>query len=136
VIQSRPFKESDRSGLQSAIDNDKIHPGQWNLDDFIGVVCEVFYDEHGPIVFVIYSLDLDESRLRLSTVWVDSNDFKRNGKTIIFGVKQAAARARKSGFKQLIFSTKYEKLATFCTHVLGFRRVADEDYVLDLEKEG
>lgn len=132
-MKNRPIYNSDIPTLQAAIDADKFHPGKWKVDDFKGF-SEVIEDSHGAVVFVVYQPEGD--RLRISTMWVTPDQEHRNGRSIIFLVRSAASRAAEAGFKELIFTTTYEKLATFCMRALGFVSIGGDEYVLSITKEG
>jgi len=130
-MNNRPIYIDDLPTLRAAIENDKLHPGEWKVEDFCGT-SELFEDPHGIVVFVHYGPE-PEARLRISTMWVTPDDIHRNGRAIVFGIRAAAERAAAVGFKQLIFSTTHDRLSNFCTKVLKFRAIGNDEYVLDLE---
>jgi hypothetical protein len=130
-MNNRPIYTDDLPILRAAIENDKFHPGQWKVEDFRGT-SEVFEDSHGIVVFVRYETE-PAGKLRISTMWVTPDEVHRNGRAIVFLVHRAAERAAAVGFKQLIFTTTHSPLAIFCTRVLKFRAIENNEYVLDLE---
>lgn len=134
MISHRPLVESDFPALQAAIDADTFHPGQWEVSDFQGegIFSETFEDENGPIVFVQYSADSD-TRLRICTMWTDSQNLKRNAPTIVYGITAAVERARAVGFDELIFSTDHSRLAKFMTTVVGFKHLYGNEYILPVK---
>ena len=131
-MKSRPVFTSDIPALRAAIDADKFHPkGTWTVEHFRGL-SEVFEDSRGPVVFVLYGPEFG-GRLRISTMWCTPDESQRNGRAIIFLVRSAAERAHTTGFKELIFTTKHDKLRDFCIKALGFAGIGDDEYVLALE---
>ncbi|PWT75531.1 MAG: hypothetical protein C5B59_08615 [Bacteroidetes bacterium] len=134
-MKNRPIYNSDIPVLQAAIEADKFHPGEWKVEDFRGF-SEVFEDTHGPVVFVVYGPEGAEvKRLRISTMWVTPDESHRNGRCIVFLVKLAAERARSAGFEELIFKTTHPPLAKFCTRILNFVPIENDEYVLPLERK-
>lgn len=133
-MKSRPIYNTDIATLQRAIDGDKFHPGEWTVEDFKGF-SEVFEDSYGSIVFVVYREE-SEKQLRISTMWVTPDETNRNGRAIIFLVRSAAERAAAAGYRELIFTTTYAKLANFCMKVLNFVSIGGDEYVLPVTKEG
>jgi hypothetical protein len=67
-------------------------------------------------------------------MWV-SPDAPENARFIIFLVRSAAKRAQESGFVNLCFTTSHNKLANFCSRVLGFEHIGGGEYVLPLGKK-
>jgi hypothetical protein len=131
-MKSRPVFTSDIPTLQAAIDADKFHPaGTWTVEHFRGF-SEVFEDSRGIVVFVLYGPE-PKGRLRISTMWCTPDENHRNGRAIIFLVRSAAERAHAAGFKELIFTTKHDKLRDFCIKALGFVGVGEDEYTLALE---
>lgn len=137
MIEFRPFTGADVPALQTAIDIDNIHPGQWKVAHFyddpedkkalrIPKEVSVLEDQHGPIAFVRYT-----KTLRISCVWVNTADNSRNAKAVIQGIRDAAAKAKASGFTEIIITTNYEKLANFFTQVMKMTRSGDE-YLLSI----
>jgi hypothetical protein len=128
--------EQDHPALQTAIESNTFHPGEWQVKDFIfdpksedakerqPKICTVVEDAQGPIVFVRFT-----KALRICTVWADGDDVHRNARAIIFGLKNAVDTARANGFTEVIVTTQHEKLATFLTDVMGMTKSGDE-YVL------
>jgi hypothetical protein len=129
MISSRKFLTTDLPKLQSAIDADSFHPGLWKVEDFseANAWYEVFEDQHGIIVFVKYTVD-SHTRIRIHTVWADFNDSHRNARAIVIGINQMVQRLLGSQFEELIFSTEHDKLAAFCTNVLGFDKINENEY--------
>jgi hypothetical protein len=130
-MNNRPIYTTDLPMLKAVIEASKFHPGEWKPEDFQGF-SEIFEDSRGIVVFVHYNSE-PQNKLRISTVWVTPDDKHRNARAIVFLVRSAAERAAPSGFKQLIFTTTHPPLANFCTKVLGFRSIENNEYVLDLE---
>lgn len=126
----RDFKDSDIPVLQSAIDKDTHHPGEWKVRHFVPeqgdapVMTSVIEDSHGPITFVRYT-----KTLRISCVWNDAEDASRNARAIIFGIRDAVEKARASGFTEIIITTESDKLAAFFEKVMGMTKKSSE-YVL------
>ena len=132
-MKSRPIYNSDIPILQKAIDDDKFHPGQWQVKHFEGF-SEVIESNSLPVVFVHYSLEMGLS-LRIETMWVNSES-PINARACIYLCKIASKRAKDCGFVNLCFTTEHEKLATFCSKILGFVHIGGGEYVLDLKKVG
>jgi len=133
-MKLRPIYTTDISALQQAIDADIFHPkGTWQVEHFRGF-AELFEDAHGTIVFTRYEPEAPQ-RLRIMTVWTAPNDKHRNARAIVFLVKAVASRAAGAGFKELIFMTKHPPLAHFCSKVLGFVGIGDDQYVLKLKEQ-
>jgi hypothetical protein len=112
--------------LQAAIDRESLHPGNWEVGDFVHTsespkVCTVIEDSQGPIVFVRFT-----KTLRIGCVWNDSADNHRNGRAIIFGIHDAVRMARANGFNEIIIQSDHEKLATFLTTVLKMKQSGSE----------
>lgn len=131
-MKSRPIYNTDIPALRAAIDADIFHPkGTWEVEHFRGF-AELFEDTHGVVVFTRYEPEAAQ-RLRIMTVWTDPENKGRNARAIVFLVRAAAERAAGAGFKELIFFTEHPPLANFCSKVLGFTGIGDNQYVLKLE---
>ena len=129
----REFTAEDVPNLEKAIENDKFHPGQWTLEAFESqqgrpVAVSVIEDEKGPIAFVRYT-----KSLRLSCIWVQE-DKHRNVHAIIQGLRDAANRAKESGFTEIIIQTDFPDLAKFFEKVMKMERSQGE-YILYLDSE-
>lgn len=137
MIDIREFTAEDVPALQGAIDRDTIHPGEWTVEHFYDpdpdpdsteyrapVTTNVIEDQHGPLAFVRYT-----KTLRISCVWSDAEDFSRNARAIIHGIKDAVEKARASGFSEIIITTSHPKLAEFFSRVLKMNHSGDE-YIL------
>jgi len=132
-MKSRPIYNSDIPILQKAIDDDKFHPGQWKVENFQGF-SEVFVkNDDTPVVFVHYSPEEGMS-LRIETMWVNP-EASENVRACISLCKTASMRAKESGFVNLCFTTSHDKLATFCSKILGFEHIGNGEYVLNLGKK-
>jgi hypothetical protein len=127
-MKTRLFEEGDVEALKAAIARDTFHPGEWKVEHFQEPTASatVIEDDAGPIVFVRYT-----ASLRISCVWNDETDAKRNAKAIIFGIRQAVEAARANAFTEIIITTNHDKLANFFTQVLKMERSGDE-YILAL----
>lgn|ERR1017187_2914474 len=126
MVTTRAMTEQDYPALQAAVDRDTFHLGEWKVSDFIHTpespkMSTVIEDAQGPIAFVCFT-----KTLRISCIWNDENDIHRNARAIIFGVHDAAERARSSGFSELVITTESEKLASFFERVLGMKRSQHE----------
>jgi hypothetical protein len=126
MITTRVLTEQDHPALQEAITRDNFHPGEWKVDDFIHTpespkVCTVIEDAHGPIAFVRFT-----KSLRIACVWNDAADNQRNGRAIIFGIRDAVKLARANGFNEIIITTDHDKLATFFTQVMKMKKSGSE----------
>ena len=133
-MKNRPIYNTDLTALKKAIEEDKFHPGEWRLEHFSGF-SECIEDAKGVVVFAHYDPEPGE-RLRISTLWTAPDEHYRNGRSIIFLVRSAAARAREVGFKELIFKTTHPPLARFCMRMLDFESIGENEYVLPITKEG
>jgi hypothetical protein len=126
----RDFQESDIPALQSAIDRDTFHPGEWKVKHFVPepgdapVMVSVIEDSHGPISFVRYT-----KTLRISCVWNDAADTSRNARAIILGLRDAALKAKASGFTEIVIRSDSEKLSTFLTKVLRMDKQGNQHYL-------
>jgi hypothetical protein len=124
-ITIRKFTPEDVPDLQKAIDADKFHPGEWNVDHFKEpATVNVIGDSKGPIAFVRYT-----KTLRISCVWSDGEDVSRNARAIIQGLNDAVQKARASGYTEIIITTSHKKLAVFFGQVMKMTRSGDE-YIL------
>jgi len=135
MIGIQDFTADDVAALQKAIDADKFHPGEWKVTDFWNptpdpevynplVTSEVITDSTGPIAFVRFT-----KTLRISCIWNDGEDIQRNAKAIIHGIRDAIAKARASGFSEIIITTTHQRLATFFDKVMNMTKSGDE-YIL------
>lgn len=125
MIDIRKFNSRDIPALQKAIDADKFHPGEWNVEHFTPpATVNVIEDSKGPIAFVKYT-----KTLRISCVWSDGDDVSRNARAIIQGIEDAVQKARASGFTEIIITTNHKKLATFFERVIKMTKSGDE-YIL------
>lgn len=135
MINIRPFVKEDVPALQVGIDNDKIHPGTWEVKEFyddpadenalkIIKQVEVIEDDKSPIAFVRYT-----KTLRICAVWADPEDRARNSRAVIRGIRNAIKTGRASGFTELIIQTDYEPLANFFTVVMKMTQHGDQ-YIL------
>lgn len=129
-MQVRPFQKEDVPALKDAIDRDPFHPGEWRVDHFFneekgetpkGMAVSVIEDDKGPVSFVRYT-----STLRISCVWNDTEDTRRNARAIVEGLKHAIATAKQAGYNEIIIHTKYDKLATFFENVVKMERSGNE----------
>jgi hypothetical protein len=126
MITTRAMTEQDYPAVQAAIDRDSLHPGNWEIGDFIHTaevpkVSTVIEDPQGPIAFVRFT-----KTLRIGCVWNDSTDNHRNARAVIFGIHDAVAMARANGFTEIIIQTSHTKLATFLTEVLKMKQSGSE----------
>jgi hypothetical protein len=130
MLKIRKFEEDDILPLQSAIDADTFHPGEWSIEHFTGdstpKEVQVIEDQKGPISFVRYT-----KTLRISCVWADGTDKSRNARAIIQGLRDAVEKARASGFTEVIIKTSYPELANFFVKVMKMKHSGDE-YLLAL----
>ena len=125
MIEIRKFNSQDIPALQKAIDADTFHPGEWQVEHFTPpTTTNVIEDSKGPVAFVRYT-----KTLRISCVWSDGSDVSRNARAIILGIKDAAQKARASGFTEIIITTNHKKLAAFFEQVIKMTKSGDE-YVL------
>lgn len=135
MINIRAFEKEDVPALTAAIDNDKIHPGTWTVNDFydspedienkkalnIPKYVKVISDQHSPIAFVRYT-----KTLRICAVWADGRDRQRNSRAVIQGIRDAITNGRASGFTEIIIQTDYEPLAQFFTQVMKMTQHGDQ----------
>jgi hypothetical protein len=118
--------DQDYPALQTAIDRDTFHPGEWKVDDFIHTpespkVCTVIEDSKGPITYVRFT-----KTLRICCIWNDAEDNHRNARAVIFGIQDAVQMARANGFSEIIIQSSHNKLATFLTKVIGMKQSGSE----------
>lgn len=130
-IRERELTIDDVVPLRGAISRDTFHPGEWEVSHFFSqpgqpVSSHVIEDEKGPIAFVRFT-----KTLRISCVWNDGEDFSRNARAIIFGIRKAVERARASGFTEIIITTSHPKLAEFLTRVIGMSK-SDGEYLMSV----
>jgi hypothetical protein len=136
-IEVRPLEASDLPALQAALDKNTFHPGEWQVEHFYNqppvegvyqapVYTEVVESQNGPIAFARYT-----KTLRISCVWSDPEEYSRNAKAIIVGLVGAVAKARNSGFSEIIVTTSHPKLADFLTNVMKMAK-SDSEYLLQL----
>jgi hypothetical protein len=114
-ITSRPLEQEDLGMLKRALDQDTYEhadAAQYTQD---GAYSEVYEDEQGPIGVLRYT-----KTLRLLTVWCDNKDRVRNAASITQAITDAVAKAKASGFTDIIFNTQSPTLAKFCIDKLGF----------------
>lgn len=118
----------DETALQTAIDADKFHPGEWKVEHFKQptALVQVIEDTQGAIAFVRYT-----KTLRISCVWADADSRNRNGRAAVLGIKDAVDKAKNSGFTEVIITTNHPPLARFFTTVLKMKHRGDE-YLLEL----
>ena len=126
MTTTRAMTAQDYPALQAAIDRNTIHPGEWEVGDFIHSpevpkMCTVIEDSQGPIVFVRFT-----KTLRVCCVWNDETDNHRNARAVIFGIHDAVKNARANGFTEIIIQTEHDKLATFLTDVLKMKKSGSE----------
>lgn len=114
-ITNRPLTQSDLPMLQKALDQDEFDHA--NVDNYTmdGSYSEVYGDESGPIAVLRYT-----KTLRLVGVWCNNKDFRRNALATIKALEDATAKAKASGFTDIIFTTESPTLARFCKR-LGFK---------------
>lgn len=129
MLEIRDLTIEDVTALRAAISRDSFHPGEWAASHFFSqpgqpVASSVIEDDKGPIAFVRFT-----KTLRISCVWNDGEDFSRNARAIIFGIKKAVDRARASGFTEIVIKTSHSKLAEFLTRVIGMTK-DDGEYLL------
>jgi len=125
MVNIRDFTQEDIPALQKAIDADTFHPGEWQVDHFTPPVkTNVIEDSEGPIAFVRYT-----KTLRISCVWNDTADTRRNARAIIQGLADAVQKARGSGFTEIIITTSHPQLATFFEKIMKMTKSGDE-YIL------
>lgn len=127
----RKFTPEDIPALQKAIDADTFHPGEWKVWHFQipFTVTKVFEDSQGPVIFILYTND--DKRLRISCVWADANDTRRNARAVFYTLRDAAQLARERGDTSVVVETEYPKLADFLTKVFKMERCGN-DYVLPI----
>jgi hypothetical protein len=125
MVTSRPLIEEDLPMLQTALDNNKFHPGQ-KVDAFIAqnMYSEVYSDDQGPIGILRYT-----KSLRLVTCWLDNDDRERNAASVIQAISDAKEKAKANGFTEILFSTNSVKLKAFC-ETLGFKEDKDSTMIL------
>lgn len=122
MITSRPLAGTDIPMLQTALDNNKFHPGQ-KVEWYTGqnMFSKVYEDEQGPIGVLRYT-----KSLRLCTVWVDNDDRIRNGASIMQAIEDSVKLAEADGFSEILFKTNSKLLANFCVSKLGFEESQGE----------
>ena len=126
MTSTRAMTDQDYPALQAAIDAGTLHPGLWEIGDFIHAsespkMCTVIEDAKGPIAFVRFT-----KALRISCVWNDEADNSRNARAIIFGIQDAVQLARANGFSEIIIQATSEKLSIFLTKVLKMKQSGSE----------
>lgn len=127
MIKIRDFTSDDVPALSRAIDSDNFHPGEWRVENFTpqpGVDTNVIEDQTGPIAFVRFT-----KTLRISCIWNDGKDTRRNASAIIQGIQDAIRRARVSGFSEIVIQTKHPRLASFLEQIMGMTK-SDGEYLL------
>ena len=116
MVTSRPLELLDFPMLQRALDQytyEHATSPEYTQDN---VYSEVYEDEEGPIGVLRYS-----KTLRLVCVWCHNDDKKRNAAATIQSIKDAVAKAKASGYTEIIFNTESPTFANFCVNVLGFK---------------
>lgn len=114
-ITSRPLELLDLDMLQRALDQDNYEHAEVKNYTMDKAASYVYEDEKGPIGVLRYT-----KTLRLVTVWCDNKDRVRNAASIIKAISDAVAKAKASGFTDIIFNTQSPLLAKFCCERLGF----------------
>lgn len=114
----RPMVNEDLPGLQAAIDADHWHPGVWTVEPFCqpNAMTEVVEDSKGPAVYVLFT-----KTLRISCLWADGDNNSRNARAIMYGMKDAIAKARGSGFTEVIVESEHPPLREFLEKMFGFK---------------
>jgi hypothetical protein len=122
MITSRQIEPCDRDILRNSLAHDDSHAGT-DPEFFYapGSVCNVYEDELGTVLFC-----RGAKALRLDIQFVFNEDFARNRNMLLNGFPQLEAKAKASGFTELIFFSNSPLLVRFCTQKLGFRAVAGE----------
>ena len=137
MVDIRGFTQEDVPALQKAIDADTFHPDEWRVEHFYNpnldpetytpaLVTTVIEDQHGPIAFVRFT-----KTLRISCMWNDAQDVRRNARAIIHGIRDAVQQARASGFSEIIITSSHPKLATFLERIMKMTKSGDE-YLLSV----
>jgi hypothetical protein len=121
AFELRAFEPRDIPALQVALATDTFHPGVWKVEHFTHpTVCsEIVEDSAGIAIFALYERESAET-LRLSCVWADGNDSKRNAKAIIFGIHSLVQKARAAQYKEIVTESEHAPLRAFLSKVLGF----------------
>lgn len=132
MIETRLFTAEDVASLQACIDKDNHNPA-WKVKDFFDptpdpeqgyvapVTTTVIHDGDYPITFVRFT-----KTLRISCVWNDAADTRRNARAIIHGINDAVQKARASGFSEIIITTNHPQLATFFEKIIKMTKCGDE----------
>ena|ERR1035437_8991057 len=120
-ITSRPLEQADLDMLQRALDHDEFEHADVSAYTKNTAYSEVYEDEVGPIGVLRYT-----KTLRLMTVWCDNKDRVRNAASVIKAINDAVAKAKASGFTDIIFNTQSPTLAKFCITKLGFEESKGE----------
>lgn len=121
-MELRALTSRDIPALQAAIDADPFHPaGTWKVTHFTSptVYSEVVEDADGAVIFAAYERE-SETAMRLSCMWVNGHDTRRNAKAIIFGIQSLVQKARASGYQEIVTESEYAPLRAFLGKVLGF----------------
>lgn len=126
----RPMTNDDLPALQTAIDKDTFHPGEWKTAHFTDpqAMPEVIEDKKGPAVFVRFT-----KTLRISCVWAEPENMGRNARSVIAGLRHAIEEGIKSGYKELVITTAHPPLAEFLKK-FGFVQ-HDTEYFLSLTQD-
>ena len=121
MITSRPLESKDLPMLQKALDRDEFEHAEVPSYTQNGAYSEVYEDEDGPIAVLRYT-----KTLRLVGVWCDNHAGLKNARATIQAISDAVAKAKASGFTDIIFNTESPTLAKFCVSKLGFKESKGE----------
>lgn len=123
MYTSRGIDPSDRQILAESLVNDPYHHGSTTPDFFytFGSVCNVYEDEHGPVLFC-----RGAKALRLDIQFIDNRDFRRNRAVLIEGFPGLIEKARNAGFTEVIFNSNSPLLRKFCVKHFGFQASGEE----------
>jgi len=118
--------DSDEELLASSIAIDEHHKDTMTTDFFKqpGDCVVVSEDEQSPICFARYS-----KSLRVDIQFRDNNDKSRNAAAIVDGFQSVVDAARADGYKEIVFTTNSQELATFCIKTFKYE-VVDDLFVL------
>lgn len=121
MITDRFIATDDIDLLELSLATDEYH-SETKVEFFTepGTVCKVFEDDKGIICFVKGS-----PVLRLDIQWLNNSD-RRNAKVMMECFPALAAKAKESGYKEIMFSSNVELLRSFCIKRLGFVASGDE----------
>ena len=126
MITRRPMNEGDEELLAASISKDEHHKDTMTTDFFKqpGDCVVVSEDEHSPICFARYS-----KSLRVDVQFMDNHDRSRNAAAIVDGFQAVVDAARVDGYKEIVFTTNSQELATFCFKTFKYE-VVDDLFVL------